>query len=150
MGDRFITITTDNIQGLDDKDTIKVVTKIDIYRPNDFAYTEPTAESIRNYNEFTQKPNSLPRGGGIIQDGVPAINFAPVFKIMNGGNDFSSGEQSNEPISSGGENKINTLTDLAISSNPQINIKPNNEKSGGSTIEKQEPVDFSKLIIKKV
>jgi hypothetical protein len=150
VGDRFITITTDNIQGLDDKDTIKVVTKIDIYRPNDFAYTEPTAESIRNYNEFTQNPNSLPRGGGIIQDGVPAINFAPVFKIMNGGNDFSSGEQSNEPISSGGENKINTLTDLAISSNPQINIKPNNEKSGGSTIEKQEPVDFSKLIIKKV
>ena len=150
VGDRFITITTDNIQGLDDKDTIKVVTKIDIYRPNDFAYTEPTAESIRNYNEFTQNPNSLPRGGGIIQDGVPAINFAPVFKIMNGGNDFSSGEQSNEPISSGGENKINTLTDLAISSNPQINIKPNNEKSGGSTIDKQEPVDFSKLIIKKV
>jgi DNA-directed RNA polymerase II subunit RPB2 len=150
VGDRFITITTDNIQGLDDKDTIKVVTKIDIYRPNDFTYSEPNAESIRNYNEFTQKPNTMPTSGGGIQDGVPAINFAPVFKIMNGGNDFSSGEQANESISSGGETKMNTLTDLAIASSPQINIKPNNEKSGGSTIEKQEPLDFSKLIIKKV
>jgi DNA-directed RNA polymerase II subunit RPB2 len=150
VGDRFITITTDNIQGLDDKDTIKVVTKIDIYRPNDFTYSEPNAESIRNYNEFTQKSKTMPTSGGGIQDGVPAINFAPVFKIMNGGNDFSSGEQANESISSGGETKMNTLTDLAIASSPQINIKPNNEKSGGSTIEKQEPLDFSKLIIKKV
>jgi DNA-directed RNA polymerase beta subunit len=150
VGDRFITITTDNIQGLDDKDTIKVVTKIDIYRPNDFTYTEPNAETIRNYNELAQTPNSMPRGGGIIQDGVPSINFAPVFKIMNGGNDFSNGEQQNENISTGRETKLNSITDLAVSSNPQINVKSNSEKSGGSNIEKQEPVDFSKLVIKKV
>ena len=78
---------------------------------------------------------------------------------MNGGNDFSSGEQANDVMSTGGgsngsgsgDTKMNTLTDLAVTSNPLINLKPNNnEKSGGSTIEKQEPVDFSKLIIKKI
>ena len=157
VGDRFITITTDNIQGLDDKDTIKVVTKIDIYRPNDFTYTGSKAESMKNYNGSIQNPNSMPVSGGSIQEGVPAINFAPVFKIMNGGNDFSTGEQANDIMSTGGgsigsgDTKMNTLTDLAVASNPLINIKPNNnENSGGSTIEKQEPVDFSKLIIKKV
>ena len=161
VGDKFITITTDNIQGLDDKDTIKVVTKIDIYRPNDFTYTGSNTESMKKYNGSTQNSNSIPVGGGVIQEGVPSINFAPVFKIMNGGNDFSSGEQANDVMSTGGgsngsgsgsgDTKMNTLTDLAVTSNPLINLKPNNnEKSGGSTIEKQEPVDFSKLIIKKI
>jgi hypothetical protein len=152
VGDRFITITTDNIQGLEDKDTIKVVTKIDIYRPNDFTYNEPTTSIVKNYNENMNKSTPLSIGGGI-QETVPSINFAPVFKIMNGGNDFSCGEPSSEVVTNPTETKMNTMntiTDLAIASNPSINIKPNNHKPETVSNEPTEAVDFSKLVIKKV
>jgi len=156
IGDRFITIITDNLEGLDDKDTIKVVTALDIYRPNDFTYSEPVSETIPPYmNETGFLSTNSPKMSGGLQEVTPSINFAPVFKIMNGGNDFSTGENVNDNtnpnnIMNTEATKMNTLTDLAISTNPQINMKANNEKSGGSTIEKQEQVDFSKLIIKKV
>ena len=95
---------------------------------------------------------------GGINEGTPAINFAPVFKIMNGGNDFSSGEPTNESNHSNNSiitnkpNEMNTITDLAIASNQTIHnsVTSNSDKKGGSLPDKQEPVDFSKLIIKKV
>jgi hypothetical protein len=47
---------------------------------------------------------------------------------------------------------MNTITDLAIASNQTIHnsAKSNSDKIGSSLPDKQEPVDFSKLIIKKV
>jgi len=157
VGVRFITITTDNIEGLHDKDTIKVVSPMDIYRAGDFGY---------NVNNNEMPSHSMPpmppmppmqsiHGGQ--HDGTPAINFAPVFKIMNGGNDFSSGEPTNESnnithnsSSITKPQEMNTITDLAIASNPLISsTKPSNEKIG-MIPDKQEAVDFSKLIIKKV
>jgi len=46
---------------------------------------------------------------------------------------------------------MNTITDLAIASNPvNNNVKSSNDTIGGKVPEKQEPVDFSKLVIKKV
>jgi len=149
VGDRFITITTDNIEGLEDKDTIKVVTPLDIYKVGDFAYSEQIATKIPSYNP--EKPPSNIMTGGL-NEVTPAINFAPVFKIMNGGNDFSSGEPRNDVanIQSGTnvtEPVMNSITDLAIASNV---VKKTNNENAGSVSEKQEPVDFSKLVIKKV
>jgi hypothetical protein len=83
---------------------------------------------------------------------------------MNGGNDFSSGEPTNESNNSNHNSsnnsiitnkphEMNTITDLAIASNQTIHnsAKSNSDKIGGASLpDKQEPVDFSKLIIKKV
>jgi hypothetical protein len=164
VGDRFITITTDNIQGLDDKDTIKVVNPMDIYRVDNFEYNGHTNENVPQYSGQSVNQH-IPTMNGGLNEGTPAINFAPVFKIMNGGNDFSSGEPSNESNSSNHNSnnsssittnkphEMNTITDLAIASNQSIHnsAKSNNEKIGGASLpDKQEPVDFSKLIIKKV
>ena len=158
VGDRFITITTDNIEGLDDKDTIKVVRTIEIYRPRDFTYNGHTGTENAPYYTNEQQHNSTPVSMNGGQQGTPAINFAPVFKIMNGGNDFSSGGQDDETINNSSNNvrenreqKMNTITDLAIASN-QVNngVKSSNHTEGGKISEKQEPVDFSKLVIKKI
>jgi len=159
VGDRFITITTDNIEGLDDKDTIKVVRSIEIYRPGDFTYNENTATENAPYYTNEPQPQSTPVSMNGGQQGTPAINFAPVFKIMNGGSDFSSGEPNDETINNSNNNTIsnrqqnmNTITDLAIASNPVNNshVKPSNHTEGGKIPEKQEPVDFNKLVIKKI
>jgi hypothetical protein len=162
VGDRFITITTDNLEGLDDKDTIKVVRNMEIYRPADFTYNQPTIENTSHYSGQAVNQH-IPTMNGGINEGTPAINFAPVFKIMNGGNDFSSGEPTNESNNSNHNSsnnsiitnkphEMNTITDLAIASNQTIHnsAKSNSDKIGSSLPDKQEPVDFSKLIIKKV
>jgi hypothetical protein len=158
VGDRFITITTDNIEGLDDKDTIKVVRNMEIYRPADFTYNQYSLQTTSPYSGQAVNQH-IPTMNYGINEGTPAINFAPVFKIMNGGNDFSSGEPTNESNHSNNSiitnkpHEMNTITDLAIASNQTIHnsAKSNSDKIGGASLsDKQEPVDFSKLIIKKV
>ena len=158
VGDRFITITTDNIEGLDDKDTIKVVRNMEIYRPADFTYNQYSVQPTSPYSGEALNQH-IPTMNCGINEGTPAINFAPVFKIMNGGNDFSSGEPTNESnhtnnsIITNKPHEMNTITDLAIASNQTIHntAKSNSDKIGGASLsDKQEPVDFSKLIIKKV
>jgi hypothetical protein len=162
VGDRFITITTDNLEGLDDKDTIKVVRNMEIYRPADFTYNQYSVQTTSPYSGQAVNQH-IPTMNGGINEGTPAINFAPVFKIMNGGNDFSSGEPTNESNNSNNNSsnnsiitnkphEMNTITDLAIASNQTIHnsAKSNSDKIAASIPDKQEPVDFSKLIIKKV
>ena len=161
IGDRFITIETENLQGIEDKDSIKVVTDMDIYRPEDFAYSERNAEPITGANQmmngggYSSKPNINTIGGS-----TPAINFNPVIRINNGGYDLSTDSQPNNTNEmSGGaiENnvldggKLNTITDLATMSTnmPSIKVKADNSQSGGEA-PKEEKIDFSKLIIKKV
>jgi hypothetical protein len=72
----------------------------------------------------------------------PAIHFAPVFKIMNGGNDFST-EPSGQPNLTDGANIINNALGL-----PEIKV--NSASEPVKTIEElPDKMDFSKLIIKK-
>lgn len=83
IGDQFITIETQDTQGLpDEKDAVKVVEVGDLYRPGDFSY------------EVAQQSggSSMMGGGQKIPMGMmhPGINFAPVIKINNGGYDYSS------------------------------------------------------------
>ena len=159
VGDRFITIETENLQGIEDKDSIKVVTEMDIYRPEDFAYSERRAEPITGINQlmngggYSLKPNINTIGGS-----TPAINFNPVIRINNGGVDGYSDATNHTNDMDGGAGynvieggKLNTITDLATMSNnmPAIKVKADNFQSGGEE-PKDTKIDFSKLIIKKV
>jgi hypothetical protein len=71
----------------------------------------------------------------------PAIHFAPVFKIMNGGNDFST-EPSGQSSILDGTNIINNALGI-----PEIKVKDAGETK--TMEELPEKMDFSKLIIKK-
>uniref|UniRef100_A0A6C0JG82 DNA-directed RNA polymerase n=1 Tax=viral metagenome TaxID=1070528 RepID=A0A6C0JG82_9ZZZZ len=91
VGPTLITIKAQtHLDELYDMDRIQNVTALDIYRPGDFVNASPVGETLPM---ATILPNQQTiNGGGYSQNplaGTP-INFAPVFKIMNGGSDFSS------------------------------------------------------------
>jgi hypothetical protein len=130
VGDQFITIETQDTQGLpDQKDAVKVVEAADLYRPGDFSY------------EAAQQGGGNPimgGGGQKIPMGMmqPGINFAPVIKINNGGYDYSSdgamnGGGSGQPIQLDGGGPAPTVIDN-IKSNV---IRP--IQSGGDIVVKQ-------------
>jgi DNA-directed RNA polymerase II subunit RPB2 len=83
-GDNFITIETDTMDGLDQSDAIKVVSSIDIYRPGDFTYTQPSSiqpdieQPMQRNNTFTPTTDSA------------TIHFAPIINISNNGADASA------------------------------------------------------------
>ena len=86
VGDEFITIETDNPNGLSPEDIIKVVERGDLYKEGDFSY-----DAVVRPHEHGVPilPNSQ------TSQVVPAgIHFAPVIKINNGGYDYSlNGEE---------------------------------------------------------
>jgi hypothetical protein len=136
IGDRFLKIEREPDQSSDNN--VLMVTAMDIYKQGDFVHTSAMGESMRggDSNSFanpTMNPVSLTN---------PAIHFAPVFKIMNGGNDFST-EPSGQPNLTDGANIINNALGL-----PEIKVKESNEAV--KTMEElPDKMDFSKLIIKK-
>jgi hypothetical protein len=150
IGDRFLKIerppdkTSDN--------NILMVTALDVYSPGDFVHSSPMAESIAfrggDPNAFTN-PNALAgpnafanpnafMGSNDFTNPNPAINFAPIFKIMNGGNDFSS-----EPNLTDGANVMNNVLGI-----PEFKVKESGE-AVKTMDELPAKMDFSKLIIKK-
>jgi DNA-directed RNA polymerase II subunit RPB2 len=130
IGDQFITIETQNTAGLDISDTVKVVTKLDIYKPDDFSHTGldgplyPVPEIAVPINDNDIK---IPQ-----TNSSPAINI----KIVNG-NEGSS--------ITGQENADSSVTDvMQDSGNNSIPLTPSQSESSGN-------IDFSKeLVIKKV
>ena len=141
IGDTFITIETDKYDEYDDTETIQVVTAMDIYRHGDLPQNSPYLDPLMPVAQLEgggmQRPNMSNIGGAQ----VPAINFAPVFKIMNGGNDFSTEPMGQEPMQQFGE-QLNTTgliqTPISEAAAPKAN-KDSPEK-----------IDFTKLLIKKV
>ena len=79
IGDQFITIQTDNAEGLDKTDQIKVVAPIDIYNEGDYPYTSPYIDS----NENTMRTFAQPTQERIKMEERPTINFAPNIIINN-------------------------------------------------------------------
>ena len=80
-GNQFITIETDDLEGLDSIDSTKVVTSIDIYKQGNYPYTSPYTEPVANdYSLLHGSHDKIPA------QPTPTINFAPVFKITNGTN----------------------------------------------------------------
>ena len=91
VGPNFCTISTDDDYQLNTEDTVKVVKPDQLYLPNDdFVYSMPYDISDPNYqnnhppipldNNVPINPNPNPN---------PTINFSPVIKIINDGNDMS-------------------------------------------------------------
>lgn len=116
VGDKFITLETDDYSGLNENDYIKIVTPIDIYKVKDLPYSEPYLET-----GGSQISSIIPNKtyGGLdtqqqIQP-VPTIQFAPVFN-MNGGGSSSNDESSNKsiPKMSFGGNENETTTKIPM------------------------------------
>ena len=133
--DPFIHIETSDVEGLNTADTIKIVTVNDIQKQGE-------------YNPNSQPVNipSIQSGGENGITGPPTINIAPVFKIMNGGSDFSSGGEqttSDNPNEGGGivESIVPPIVMGGAVEN-KSNIKEQNDTASN--------IDFNKIQIKKV
>ena len=126
------TIDTDDMDGISTEDSIRIVKPEDIYSPNDsYLYSIPTATA-------TAMPE-IPCLPTTTQD--PKLNFAPVIKIFNHGNDMSQDTSSTPELSF--PSNANNATDY-MHGNPTIN----ESFQGG---EDTNAIDFSKpMIIKKM
>jgi DNA-directed RNA polymerase II subunit RPB2 len=164
IGSTLITIKAQTfLDELYDMDNTLYVTALDIYRPGDFVNTSPVGESLQPIKTAEPFSNQQLGGSGYSQlnplAGTP-IHFAPVFKIMNGGSDFSTGNHeeltSENGTTFGG---VDTLTNSTIG--PPIQFKQdggniiNGEKDQGNQNSDNSSSgggfkDFTKLVIKKL
>jgi hypothetical protein len=142
IGDKFITIITDDNEGLTNDEMTRVVTKPEIYKVADYSYDKPLP--IMSNTGGNTGGNNNDNGG------QPVVNIAPVFKIMNGGgdiNDNGDGQSSDIKIDGGSKNNLfENTSDL-------MGVKSNIETDGGNEkveITDQSKIDFNKLVIKKV
>jgi hypothetical protein len=144
VGDRFLKIETPMIHNMEGLDTTLMVTALDIYKPT----TLPQVLSPTNDDRMMPSvPLSFPNGPSSM--GQP-IHFAPVFKIMNGGNDFSTepvtvtpeNESRSTLVGGGGSGFIN---DAGVPA-PALPINITGEEK----VSAPEKIDFSKLLIKKI
>jgi DNA-directed RNA polymerase II subunit RPB2 len=126
VGETFITIEAETRE-------------VFVVLPRELSKTPPIT---RNSIIFGGNTNSnIPPTPVPMETSVPAINFAPTFKIINGGNDLSKEMPASSSPSLKEEEIIvkeltqNTQTQSAVASEP---------KSGG------EPIDFNRLQIKKL
>ena len=138
-GDKFYTIDTDDLEGLSTEDSIKVITPEEIYLPDDFTYSMPYsfAENPNTNMIQNQNMNPMPNPNQNMSPCDTQINFAPVIKIINDGNDMSS---SSEPVSGPAHiaNANETLMPEQSTGQANINVEA-------------EPINFDKpIIIKKL
>jgi hypothetical protein len=102
LGDKFITIVTDDFDGLGTEESLKVVNPAELYTTEpEYTFINPNEQMDPNYQNYNQIPMQM----GNAYDGANAygsaniyedpnsrstkINFAPVIKIFNEGNDMS-------------------------------------------------------------
>jgi hypothetical protein len=151
-GDNFITI-----KSLDEVEDIKVVRPNEVYEEGDYSYMQSPPMQTGGMNQIPMMDMPpRPMYGG--DNGIPAINFAPVIKVMNGGSDFSSdpnaaggantmkpieNHMTQDPIMTGGESIIDTTP--IIVKDGGSNTTPPVEQSGGGSI-----FDMGRLLIKKI
>jgi DNA-directed RNA polymerase beta subunit len=149
VGERVITIEAMSREGLEPGDTTKIVTAIDIYKPENFAYTSPFAETLPGQaglfntldgTNYPANPQLQPLIGGGIPMGGQGFVFAPQIKVV-GGNDFSTGQD----MAQGQE---------VVEPSQMIDITNPLEMEGGSgknkTLSESGKVDFARLQIKKL
>ena len=158
IGDRFLKIET-NTPSINDSDTIKLVTALDIYRQGDYDSISSTSSSMSNIPpppSDDPSPDSSINGGSILpmhERYSHAAHMPPInIKIINQGEDHSSG--------SGVDNE--TTTDYPIP-----NIRDNSEHNDSMPISvpnvdtlhditpsnidpPAKELDFNNLIIKKI
>jgi hypothetical protein len=131
-GSSYYTIDTDDVNGLSTEDSIKIVKPEDIYLPKDsYLYSVPNTQEIpssyypnTNTNPYLSDPNKM--------------NFAPVIKIFNHGNDMSQSTET--PNDEFDLNPLSSVITNNTNSNLEMNTEPNNDV-----------IDFNKpMIIKKM
>jgi hypothetical protein len=92
MGNKLITITTDDIDGLGVEDSLKVVDPSEIYpRNQEYVYmnTEPSYPYEPDMNTYQPYQNQFMPDSIVPNPNATKIHFAPVIKIFNEGNDMS-------------------------------------------------------------
>ena len=151
VGDTFLTIKTEKYDQYDPTETTQVVTALDIYRQGDFPNNSPYLDPLQPMTGYadvdTMNGGGRPNMQGLGQGLNPSINFAPVFKIMNGGSDFSA-----EPINTStmldnlGE-QLQTTGSVNITKGAQATVSNNGKQK---TQDEPQKIDFGKLVIKKV
>jgi DNA-directed RNA polymerase II subunit RPB2 len=135
INDKFLRIVLPNTNEMPN-----MVTAQEIYRPGDFTFNSPYAESLQSFNG--QSPSTMVGGAAHMQmpNQTPAINI----KIMNGGNDFSA-----DPLMQMGGNS-NPANNVYVNDNQTIADKPvEPSKHTGGSAQTEQQIDFSKLVIKK-
>ena len=160
IGPTLITIKAQTyLDELYDMDNTLYVTALDIYRPGDFVKTSPMGETM----PMIPVAQATMTGGGVqgySQQGNPLagtpINFAPVFKIMNGGSDFSTGNPGDVQMEGG-----SAIGDVAPLLSSTLGAPMQFKQDGGAVEKKQEEkkpeeqsgggfLDFGKVVIKKL
>jgi hypothetical protein len=160
IGPTLITIKAQtHLDELYDMDNTMYVTALDIYRPGDFVKTSPLGETMPTIPVAQATMNGGAQGYGQSQQGNPLagtpINFAPVFKIMNGGSDFSTGNPGDVQME-GGSVIGDTAPLLSSTLGPPMMFK---QDGGEKKAEEKKPeeqtgggglLDFGKVVIKKL
>jgi hypothetical protein len=171
IGPTLITIKAQTfLDELYDMDNTMYVTALDIYRPGDFVKTSPLGETTPIVPVAQATMNGGAQGYGQVQGqgydqgykqgnplaGTP-INFAPVFKIMNGGSDFSTGNPGEVQMEGG-----TSIGDAAPLLSSTLGAPMMFKQDGGAGEKKQEEkkpeeqsggggfFDFGKVVIKKL
>jgi DNA-directed RNA polymerase II subunit RPB2 len=136
IGDKFITIETEDTVGLDSSDRIKVVTQNDIYQMGDFTYSSPNIGPIYDKPVIPTNDTDVKIGEN---NSTPAINI----KIVNGNDmtEASSMQIDTDNIESTSNSNNNLPTPIKMKSS----ISNTDEKP----IENE--IDFKKdIVIKKI
>ena len=139
VGNRFITIQTNDMTGLNLNDKVKVVTPADIYRPGDFAYNSTNVEPL--YTPPTSINNNESQIKIPQNNETPAINI----KIVNG-NDMSN--DPNTTVITNNDNIDNNIDNDGISPSPIV-MKPQEEDNNEINMPSNND-DFKNLVIKKI
>ena len=138
-GEKFHTIDTDDLEGLNTEDSIRVVPRDQVYYPDDFTYSVPYAFQQPQQNAILGNmpldANMYPSSNNPCDT---QINFSPVIKIItDGGNDMSS---SNCPSPSPSSEFL--PSNISLDPTTGISVPPENNTG---------PIDFDKpIIIKKL
>ena len=153
--DDFITIETDDMENLEDiGDSIKVVSPFDLYRPNEIVYSDPFQPMLPN-----QMPPHQNRMMGPFDHPMPTQNFATGvpnvnIKIVNGPD--HSVETAADPRSNDGMMPVEEKK-ISFDTMPIIKLGGVESSSGGILKKEEkgerksdEPIDFTKLVIKKL
>jgi len=89
---KFITIETEDQQGLDENNYVKVVTPLDISKLKTIPHNEPHSQPLTPISSLEN--SNQPMSGGA----PPAINFAPVFNMNGGKGDVEIGADTSAKI----------------------------------------------------
>ena len=129
IGDKFITIHTEDNEGLDSIDTTKIVQPNDIYPLKNYPYSSPFSEP------FSQNMGTNPQEMNKIKTDQPTINInvAPVFK-----NQSKEEEVSNPDYIPSGDDMVMPGIKINNSTSKQTEPeKPNNDIFNGGLIIKK-------------